>query len=68
MAGTLAILRGAMKPNIWNVRVTNVIAGGEQAAVELTINSEVRSTNFDVNYIAKKRCSVHEQILLAHEV
>jgi hypothetical protein len=45
MSGTLAILRGAMKPNIWNVTVTNVIAGGEQAAVELTIESEVPQTN-----------------------
>lgn len=45
MSGTLAILRGAMKPDIWNVTVTNVIAGGEQAAVELTIKSEVRRIN-----------------------
>ena len=45
LSGTLAILRGAMKPNIWNVTVTNVIAGGEQAAVELTIESEVPQTN-----------------------
>jgi hypothetical protein len=29
-----------MKP-VWDVKVTNVIAGGEQAAVELTIKSEV---------------------------
>jgi hypothetical protein len=45
MSGTLAILRGAMKP-VWDVKVTNVIAGGEQAAVELTIKSEVRSNLF----------------------
>ena len=35
------ILRKALKPGLWDVEITNVIAGGEQAAVELTVTSEV---------------------------
>ena len=41
LAGTVTILRKALKPGLWDVEITNVIAGGEQAAVELTVTSEV---------------------------
>jgi hypothetical protein len=41
LAGTITILKGALKPGLWETTVTNVIAGGEQAAVEMTIKSEV---------------------------
>jgi hypothetical protein len=41
MAGTLAKLRNALKPGIWNTKVTNVFAGGNQACVEMTVSSEV---------------------------
>ena len=41
LSGTVMILRKALKPGFWDVEVTNVIAGGEQAAVELTVTSEV---------------------------
>jgi hypothetical protein len=41
LAGTVMILRKALKPGFWDVEITNVIAGGEQAAVELTVTSEV---------------------------
>jgi len=42
IGGTMTILRKALKPGLWDVEVTNVIAGGEQAAVELTVTSEVK--------------------------
>jgi hypothetical protein len=34
-------IRTALKPGSWDPTVTNVIAGGEQAAVEITVKSEV---------------------------
>ena len=43
ISGTVMILRKALKPGIWDVEITNVIAGGEQAAVELTVTSEVKT-------------------------
>ena len=43
ISGTVMILRKSLKPGMWDVEVTNVIAGGEQAAVELTVTSEVES-------------------------
>jgi hypothetical protein len=41
MAGTLVKLRTALKPGVWDAKVTNVFVGGDQGCVELTITSEV---------------------------
>jgi len=48
--GTAAILRKSLKPGLWDCEVTNIIAGGEQAAVEMTVTSQVsRVTYFPLN-------------------
>ena len=39
-AGTISVVREALKLDMWDVTVTNVIASGEQAAVTLTVKSE----------------------------
>jgi hypothetical protein len=36
-------IRTALKPGVWDATVSNVIAGGEQAAVEITVKSETYS-------------------------
>src|SRR5271170_7463950 len=46
ISGTVMVLSRALKPGIWDVEITNVIAGGEQAAVELTVTSEVETCRF----------------------
>lgn len=46
MAGTIGKLRMAMKPGIWNTKVTNVFAGGNQACIEMIVSSEVRPPPF----------------------
>jgi hypothetical protein len=68
LVGVLSVLRGALKPDLWNVMVTNVIAGGNQAATELTVKSEARPTNPIANSIGKEWCYILEQIMLDHRI
>jgi hypothetical protein len=68
LAGTVGILRKALTDR-WDAEVTNVIAGGEQAAIELTVTSEVnRHLSAHANKTAKEWRPFREQIRLDSKI
>lgn len=69
MAGTLGVLRGGLKPGIWDTKLTNVFAGGNQACIEMTISSEVNCfLSGHADCVAKEWKAIHQQLLLAHQI